>query len=676
METKSTKIKLSLKLILPVVSILAIAGVLVLIVVNRSVKDRIEGDLLKHGKRMQHQFQAGIDGVSRSALHIAIAFSVSDDVIQAYRIPNEAEGRAFLRSKISPILEQISSVSERGIRIQFHKAPAVSFLRTWRKPGDGDGGDDLSAFRNTILKVAQTKAAVSGLETGKGGTFLRGIAPIFDNQKYVGSAEYFFDMHELIDYIGLAKNENLYVFVKKEFASLSRDSKDKLKIGNYLLDASSSKSTIDSTAIYNALENGDSKFFMSHNDSLEIATFPLIDFSGQNIGVVLYTTNVRSIIKEAKTSSNSIVITIILALFFIIISVLFTIYMYISRPLKQISQFLNSTATGDLSAELKFTSNDEMGALAGLLKETFANVKTVFGSTKRISDSLNHASKYLNSSSQQVAQGASEQAASVEEVSASMEEMSANIEQNADNAATTEKEVYLAAAAVYEGNKSVQKTAELMNSIQDKATTINEIAKQTNILALNASVEAANAGEFGEGFAVIAREIRTLAETSRKAAIEIRETIQQGVEIADKSGNQLSEIVKKMEKSSEMIRQIVTSSREQKNGVDQVVGGIQQLNKVTQQNAAIAEELATNAEQLAGQSEKLSQMLRSFKTGDEQAEHQHSHKSHNDNEIESFKQNEIGSENSVHTNTKKTDDGYSFELSSDMHTDDSDFELY
>ena len=266
-----------------------------------------------------------------------------------------------------------------------------------------------------------------------------------------------------------------------------------------------------------------------------------------------------------------------------------------------------------------------------------------------------------------------------------MEEMSANIEQNNNNAQITEKDIFLASASVYEGSKSVKRTAELMMKIDDKIQVIDQIAKQTNILALNASVEAANAGEAGEGFSVIAREIRLLAEKSQMAAIDIQEATEIGVTISEKSNTELTDIVKKMEKAVEKVKQITSSGKEQKHGVDQVNAGIEQLNRVTQQNAAVAEEMATNAEELVSQSEMLKNIVDAYQISDnEQAiadaglnlegyEYIKEDTEVDINIDDSF--TDFGMEKQETEKSTKQENGYTFDLKEENVSDD-DFEIF
>ena len=205
-------------------------------------------------------------------------------------------------------------------------------------------------------------------------------------------------------------------------------------------------------------------------------------------------------------------------------------------------------AGGNLMVEIKERSGKDelMRALAQMVQQ----LSEVVSEVKGAADNVAQGSQEMSSGSESMSQGASEQAAAAEEASSAMEQMSANIRQNADNAMQTEKIAVQSASDAIEGGKAVAQTVAAMKEIAGKITIIEEIARQTNLLALNAAIEAARAGEHGKGFAVVASEVRKLAERSQKAAAEISTLSSSSVEVSEKAGAMLAQLVPNIQKTA------------------------------------------------------------------------------------------------------------------------------
>ncbi len=308
---------------------------------------------------------------------------------------------------------------------------------------------------------------------------------------------------------------------------------------------------------------------------------------------------------------------VIIIAIFIAIIVILLINTYISNSIssavKKGVAFAQQISEGDLSAEIDINQKDEIGMLAEALKNMSTKLRGIVSEIVTGADNISSASEQLSANSQTISEGAMEQASSTEEVSSSMEQMGSNIQQNTVNAQQTEKISQQAAIEIQESSIVVNQTADAMKQIAGKISIITDIAFQTNILALNAAVEAARAGEHGRGFAVVAAEVRKLAERSHIAANEIVQITKGSVEVAEKSGKMLAQIVPNIQNTSRLVQEITAASLEMSSGSNQVNNAIQQLNQVTQENAASAEEMATTSEKLASQSQQLVEIISFFK---------------------------------------------------------------
>lgn len=229
------------------------------------------------------------------------------------------------------------------------------------------------------------------------------------------------------------------------------------------------------------------------------------------------------------------------------------------------------------------------------------------------------AASQLSGSSQALSQGSAEQAASLEEASSSLEELTSMTKRNAESARSAKTISSETRGAAEQGNGAMAEMIGAMESIKTSSAdiakiikSIDEIAFQTNILALNAAVEAARAGEAGMGFAVVAEEVRALAQRSANAAKETASKIEvairnseQGALISDKVASSLKVIAEKAGGLDAIITEIATASSEQAQGITQINSAVMQMDKVTQSNASGAEETAAAAEELNAQAATL-----------------------------------------------------------------------
>ena len=236
-------------------------------------------------------------------------------------------------------------------------------------------------------------------------------------------------------------------------------------------------------------------------------------------------------------------------------------------------------------------------SISGILNyNIIVSLIRVVSEANLIATQISGGAEEISSASITISQAANQQAASVEESASAIEEIQSTIKQNSDNANLTNQLASSTAQKSIEGGKIVSETLVAMREIASRIALVEEIASQTNLLAVNATIESARAGEHGQGFAVVATEVRKLAQGSKKAAQEIKILASKSLTIAERAVSMLDDIVPDVRRTADLIQEIAAASSEQASNIVHVSNAINQLAQASQENASSSEQLASTAE--------------------------------------------------------------------------------
>jgi methyl-accepting chemotaxis protein len=295
--------------------------------------------------------------------------------------------------------------------------------------------------------------------------------------------------------------------------------------------------------------------------------------------------------------------------------------------INEISALLAEIAQGNLTGSIQSEYKGKFTELKASINTIVDTLNVFLGKVAMSANEISSGTRQVAQGSQAISQGASEQSGAIEELTKSVSQIASQTNQNADNAGKANELALTAKKDALEGNERMAAMQQAMAEIKESSmniskiiNVIDEIAFQTNILALNAAVEAARAGRYGQGFAVVAEEVRNLAARSANAANETKVLIENaikkteaGTEIADETATALSNIVKDVQEAAELVSQIAEASSEQATGIEHINRGVSELSVVVQTNAATSQEEAAACEQLSGQAEMLKDMVAEYK---------------------------------------------------------------